>query len=348
MTQVPFPHTLDSTILSTFRSCPHKAFRQYMQHWKPGEESVHLIAGGAFAKGTEIARNLFYSGVLETPQVSYDSNGKRKVAWVVSEGVRGNREEAVMAGIAALIAAYGDYEAPASSAKSCERMVGALDYYLNVAFPLGEDGTPPLILPSGKAAIELSFAEPLPIKHPVTGDPILYTGRSDMFVQYCGGIYGLDDKTTSSLGQSWLKQWEMRSQFTGYMWAAAQNGINLDGFLVRGVSILKTKYDHLQVPTNRSKDEISRWFDQTCRDVERWIRMWQEGYYDYALDGACTEYGGCAFTTVCKSSSPESYLPVYFHKRVWDPLARKEYTVEEYEALWAPKDNIDVAYTEGS
>lgn len=51
-----FPHAIDSTMLATFRSCPQKFFRQYIQHWKPKTESVHLIAGGAFAAGIEAAR----------------------------------------------------------------------------------------------------------------------------------------------------------------------------------------------------------------------------------------------------------------------------------------------------
>ena len=35
MTKPMFPHAVDSTMLATFRSCPQKFFRQYVQHWKP-------------------------------------------------------------------------------------------------------------------------------------------------------------------------------------------------------------------------------------------------------------------------------------------------------------------------
>ena len=52
---VPFPLAVDSTMLGTFRSCPQKLYRQYLQHWKPRGESVHLVAGGAFAEGIEAA-----------------------------------------------------------------------------------------------------------------------------------------------------------------------------------------------------------------------------------------------------------------------------------------------------
>ena len=303
-----FPHTFDSTILAAYRACPQKAFRQYFEHWKPQETSVHLIAGGAFASGVEAARDTFY--VQGLPPA--DAEG---------------------AGLEALIKHYGDFECPAESPKSLDRMCGALEFYFS-AYPLGADGAEPITLANGRRGIEFSFAEPLPIAHPVTGDPILYTGRSDMIAHRAGGIYVYDEKTTSSLGASWSRQWEMRSQFTGYCWAASKQGIKTAGAIVRGVSILKTKYDTLEVPTYRTEYEVARWEAQVVRDIQSMIRKWEEGYWDYNLDGACTDYGGCVFTRVCKSDNPEIWLPMYFSKKVWDPLNRRELTVAEHEASW--------------
>lgn len=306
-----FPHTIDSTMLSAFRSCPQKMFRTYVEHWKPKSESVHLVAGGAFAKGIEVARKEFYEGHYI-----------------------GDADMAVAAGCRALMEAYGDFECPPDSAKSLDRTLGALEFYFD-QYPLGADGLEPASFSNGSKAIEFSFAEPLDIRHPVTGDPILYTGRADLIGHFAGGLYAVDEKTTSSLGQSWARQWEMRSQFTGYIWAAERAaGLKPDGVIVRGISILKTKYDTMQVITNRSGYEVNRWYDQVHRDIERMIRAWQTGYWDYALDGACTEYGGCSLTNVCKSSDPNTWLPMYFERKVWDPLARKQLTVAEWEESW--------------
>ena len=304
-----FPHTIDSTILSTFRACPQKFFRQYVQHYKPIAQSVHLVAGGAFASAIESARNAFYV------------DGRSSA-------------DAEAAGLAALIAHYGDFNCPDDSAKSVERMCGAFEFYL-AQYPLGADGANPITLPSGRRGIEFSFAEPLEVRHPVTGAPILYTGRSDMIAERYGtGVWIYDEKTTSQLGATWGRQWEMRSQFTGYSWAARKQGIKTAGTIVRGVSILKTKYDTLEVPTYRSDYEIDRWEAQVNRDILRMIRCWEEGYWDWSLDGACADYGGCSFTNVCKSSNPEEWLPAKFQQRVWDPLARRELSVAEYEASW--------------
>ena len=306
MPKHPFPMAIDSTILGTFRSCPQKAFRQYIEHWKPQSESVHLVAGGAFADGIEAARRAYYE------------QGK-------------NAEDSVAEGLQRLITKYGDFECPPESGKSLERTAGALEFYFN-SYPLGHDGATPLTFPDGRRGIEFSFAQPLPINHPVSGDPLLYTGRSDMIAEFAGGVYIYDEKTTSQLGASWSKQWEMRSQFTGYCWAAKQFGIDAAGVIIRGVSILKTKYDTQQAITYRTPYEVDRWVDQTCRDIERMIVAWKQGHWDYNLDHACAEYGGCSLVPVCKSSSPEDWLGMYFQKRVWDPLLKKEVSVEEYEA----------------
>jgi len=308
MTKPFFPIAIDSTTLGTFRSCPQKAFRTYVQHWKPAAESVHLVAGGAFAEGVEQARRAYY-----------ERNLPQDVA--VAEGLR------------ALIGKYGDFECPPDSAKSLERTCGALEFYFE-SYPLGGDGATPVSFPGGRTGIEFSFAVPLPINHPVTGEPLLYTGRSDMIADFAGGTYIYDEKTTTSLGPSWARQWEMRSQFTGYVWAARRAGIEAAGAVVRGVSILKTKYDTQQAITYRGPHEVERWYAQTVRDIIRARTMWREGYWDFALDHACAEYGGCNMIDICKSPDPETWLPMRFERRVWDPLARKELTVEEWEKSW--------------
>ena len=310
-----FPPTIDSTMLSAFRSCPQKFFRQYVEHWKAKGQSVHLVAGGAFAAGIEAARIAFYV------------NGKPAD---FSEGQ----------GLKALILHYGNFQPPEDSAKTLERMCGALEFYFH-RYPLGADGATPVTFPNGAKGIEFSFAEPLDFANPETGHPILYTGRSDMIAHRAGGIYVYDEKTTSSLGASWPKQFEMRSQFTGYCWSIQRQGLKVSGAIVRGISILKTKYDTLEVPTARTQHEIDRWEEQLYRDLARMKALWESGAWDYNLDGACTEYGGCSFVSVCKRKDPETWLPVFFEKGVWDPLAKRQLTVEEHEAKWRGASEVN-------
>jgi len=281
----------------------------YLNHWKPKAESVHLIAGGAFAAGVEAARKAYFVNHLPC-------------------------EECVQLGLKELMLKYGDFECPPESAKSMERTCGALEYYFT-QYTLGEDGMTPVVFSNGDLGIELAFAEPLQYPHPITGDPILYTGRADAVMNFAGGAYVVDEKTTTQLGASWGRQWTLRSQFTGYQWACAKRGVKAAGTVIRGVSILKTKYDTLQVLTDRHPWEIDRWEDQLYKDLRRMEKCWRDGYWDYNLDHSCNDYAGCPFRDlVCKSQDPEPWLELYFEKRVWDPLARKQLTVEEYEAQW--------------
>lgn len=310
--KVMFPHVFDSSMLASFRSCQQKGFLTYMEHWKPKFESVHLVAGAAFAKGLEVARESYYANSLSA-------------------------EDSIALGLHALIESYGDYEPIIDTAKTLDRMMGAFEFFMT-AYPLGQDGFEPAKFDSGKLGIEFSFAEPLEINHPITNQPIIYAGRCDMIGLFADGYYVEDDKTTTSLGASWSKQWELRSQFTGYAWAAKHRlGLDIQGALIRGVSILKTKYDTQQVMTYRPNWEIDRWYEQVHRDIKRLITSWEEEYFDYNLDSACGEYGGCSFNQICKSQTPQRWLPEYFDKRVWDPIGRKEVAVNDWQDFWQPK-----------
>lgn len=303
MSRPPFPEVLDSTTMAAFKSCPQKANLEYLQHWKLRDQSVHLHAGAAYATGMETARRAFYI-----------------------EGQ--SAENSVALGIGALLKAYGDFQCPSDSAKSAERTAGALEYYFS-CYRLGEDKAVPLALPGGKTGIEFNFLEPIDLTHPETGNPLLYSGRMDMMCEYEGMKLGEDDKTASQLGASWPRQWDLRSQFTGYVWGAGRAGIKLDGFLVRGVSILKTKYDTLQAITYRPQWMIDRWYEQLLRDVQRMMQSWESGYFDFNLDHACAEYGGCPFRSVCQMRDPAPLLAQQFERRRWDPVARTETLLTE-------------------
>jgi hypothetical protein len=327
MTRPPFPEVLDSSLIAAFRSCPQKGRLEYFDHWKPKSPSVHLHAGAAYAKALEVARTAYYLGDYHIPEATTSQD---KIIWRVERRDPLDARMAIECGFRAMLVSYGDFACPPDSAKSLERMCGAYEYYFT-QYPLESDKAVPVTLPSGKRGIEFSFAEPIDAIHPETGNPLLYVGRMDMICEYAGGWFGEDDKTTSQLGASWSKQWDLRSQFTGYCWGAERAGFPLQGFLVRGVSILKTKYETQQAITYRPKWMIERWYDQLLRDVARMRMMWLSGVWDYDLDHACSEYGGCPFRQVCLSAPDQQpiWLRQGFERRRWDPVTREETLLED-------------------
>lgn len=301
----PFPSVIDATLRSTFVSCPQKFYLEHLLHYKPRTPNVHLHAGSAYAKGLEVVRRAYFESGLAP-------------------------ETAAAMGMKALIEAYGDFECPDDSAKSLTRMMGALEYYLD-RYPLAEETAIPSQVSPDRKGIEFSFAEPLPIQHPETGNPIIYCGRMDAIVDFAGGRYGLDDKTTSQLGATWPRQWDLRGQFSGYCWGSAKAGVPIQGFLIRGVSVLKTKYETLQALTYRPPFIIERWYKQLLRDVSRMIQCWESGVWDYNYDDACTAYGGCLFRKACMSDNPDPWLEIDFTRRQWNPLLRTETALEKLD-----------------
>lgn len=298
----PFPEVIDSSMMSAWRSCRRKGALEYIEHWRGKDLSVHLHAGKSFAEGLEVARTAFF---LE---------GRTE-------------QESIAIGMGALLRAYGDFECPQDSAKSVTRMAGAFEYYFS-QYPMAADKAVPVSFPGGGKGIEFGFVEPIDVIHPTTGQPLLYTGRLDMICEYAGQIFGEDDKTTSQLGASWSKQWDLRSQFTAYCWGAGKSGFPLAGFLIRGISILKTKYETQQAITYRPQWMIDQWYEALCRDLEDMKAAWQEGYFRPAFDFACNEYGGCQFRKVCLSQDAGKWLAVDFERRRWDPVTRTESVIE--------------------
>lgn len=298
-----FPAVIDASMIATWKSCPELFNLIYLDDYKAKEENIHRHAGKAFAKGIEVAREEFFA--------------------------KGTESDLAMArGLEALIQAYGDFECPPDSAKSLERMAGAFEFYFD-NYPLVTGENAPIQFPSGKLGIEFSFAEPLPVSNPLTGDPLIYCGRMDAILEYAGQPFVVDEKTTSSLGPTWSRQWDLRAQFTGYAWGCRQNGISTAGTIVRGVSILKTKYDTQQAIIYHPDWQIDRWLDETCSHAEAIVAAWKNQRFLHNLGDACASFGGCAFRQYCstKPSDAGSWLETYFTRRRWNPLVREEATL---------------------
>lgn len=301
----PFPAQIDNTMRSAFRACERKFWLRFMRGFAPGLPSVHLHAGQAFAKGLEVTRLAFFQDGLPA-------------------------EDAIALGWAALIEHYGDFETPTPEhSKSAHRLGEALVSYFD-EYPLGVDPLKPAVF-HGRPAVEFTFAIPLPIMHPETGEPILYCGRFDMLGEVNGQLFVVDEKTTGSLGEHWAKRYELSAQFTGYCWAARQYGYQVVGAIIRGVGILKYEVKHAAIPLFRQDFHIDEWYAALLLDVERMIEAWRQtgkngenqwSEWQPDLADACGSFGGCEFLPVCgiHQQSREKMLEINFAVREWTPL----------------------------
>lgn len=298
MNKVHFPLVWDNTMVQAF-TCKRHGYLQYMRHWKLLEQSVHLIAGAAYASALERLRNAFFF--------------EHKSADVALE-------EAVVT----LIREYGNFEPrPDQEKKSWLSCIEALLYYVE-KFPLHSEQYKPILL-EGRNSVEFSFVVPLDVLHPESGEPILYSGRADQIVQCSntGNLFLEDDKTASQLGDSFGRQFDQSGQFSGYVYAAREYGLDIRGILIRGICFYKDRIDHQVVLTYRSENEIKQWKRATEAKIREAILCWQNEYYPENLGSLCTAYGKCPFNDFCKHQDVD-FLRTNFERREWNPHTRRE------------------------
>jgi hypothetical protein len=301
------PIYLDSTMMSTFRSCPKKFYREFVLGLRPVGLSVDLHAGGCFAAGLET----FYDG--------YYIGGK-------------STESALMLAYRRFLAEWGDFESVKDTPKSKDRVWEAIadpqEGYI-ATYPPSTDKVQPYRV-DGKPTMEFTFAVPLePIGdretgfplHPVTGEPFLYSGRFDMLGEMGNRPVVRDEKTTKSIAHNWSSQWDLRGQFSGYCWACQKHGLPVDTVVIRGIGILKTKFHQVEAIKIYDEHNIARWHEQLRRDTWRLVDMWNTEWWDYNLAESCSSYGGCAFLDLCNSKQEELWYPNYTIRR-WNPLQK--------------------------
>lgn len=314
--QLQLPEYIDSSTLSTWRSCRRKYFWSTLSSLYPMGKSVHLIAGAAIAAGMEAARKRVFS----------DPNPAGVLV-----------EDMLHSAWPSYCKEWGDYEAPEASPKTALNCFAALAEYLTEFHP-GKDTVQPMVRPDGQPAVEFTFAIPLEVTHPETGNPFIFVGRFDLL----GSINGLpavvDEKTTSALGSTWVSQWALRGQFMGYIWACQQLGYDVNTAVVRGIAILKRDFKFATVIEQFPQHLIDRWHQMLVRDLieiknayvqlkmhaeePTWLDEIATNRYPYNFADACSSYGGCAFTSLCAAKDPEPYFSNYLNYR-WDPLAKQ-------------------------
>lgn len=288
------PAHIDSTMLSTFRSCERKFYNEFVRGMRPTKKSQDLHAGGVFAHTLEHIYKRAHAGVpildvMAEAELLFHHN-------------------------------WGDFPLDPLSPKTPDRVWAALEGYVS-HYGLLSDKIQPYRL-NGEPTFEYSFAVPLDAptwpRHPVSGDPFLFVGRFDLLGEYNGLPIIRDEKTTKYGGTNWAKQWDMRGQFLGYCKACQLQGIKATTVCIRGVVIQKTQIQQLEAIRPYNQGLIDRWYEQTRLDLIRICERWAGGWWNYDFAEACSSYGGCMFIELCESDS--TGWESNFTESRWNPL----------------------------
>ena len=305
---ITFPTFVDSTLMSDIKRCHRLAYWAWLRHLTVQDISVHLHAGSAYAEGHNAFRQAYYGNDIHI-------------------------DDALMHGFHTLTKAYADYEPEEKDIQKDWKSTAAayLDYYRE--YPPATDFIQPAII-GDKVASEFSFSIPFDgqgdtpsVLHPDTGEPIIYSGRLDALMMMGRTLCVYDDKTTKALGDQWAKKWQLRGQFTGYIWAAQQHGYPAKSAIVRGAGMLKTKITWAQAIVHKNSYHIKDWLRTTAYHLEEFKRSygeWQKSGQLHAfpqdLDEGCVAYGGCEMLTLCDVPNPEPFAQTEYRHRSWNPI----------------------------
>lgn len=294
------PLVLDNTQLTYFANCETKFLFAFLHKLTSPGQSIHLHAGGRFARALESIYTDVYAGM--------------------------SRQQAMLKAQIEFFHKWGNVETPPTSGKTRDQVWYAVERYI-------EHFNPPhdYIEPSSavEKPFEYTFAVPLDEEHfgvpfPLhpSGEPFIYAGRFDMVGQQFGAMRIRDDKTASGIGPAWEKQFTLRSQFIGYVAAMQALGFSVDTVEVRGVAILKTDVKlgaGCTVVKTYTDSQVQDWIATTAKRLRLLIETYESWDWTKDLGDACSSYSGCEFIDLCRTADPEPWFSTYT-KRDWNPL----------------------------
>lgn len=292
----------DSTSLGALKSCPRKYELMMVQQWRPKKMAGALHFGILFHTamelyeearanmGEEWALKYCLRNVMDAAGEHTDDGFK---PWTTDDNKRN----------------------PYTLARA---IVWYFDNY-------ADDPAETIMLDNGLPAVELSFKIPLAMEAP-TGEQYIICGHIDRMARYAGNAWVVDYKTTTStLGESYYRQFAPHNQFCLYTVAA--NTVYqsvVSGVMVDAIQLAVGFARFGRHMVMFTKGQLDEWFANTLR----YIKLAE----DYALEErwpmneeSCHHWGGCRFREVCSKdpTSRQNFLEADFHREPWDPMQNR-------------------------
>lgn len=281
----------DSTSIGYLKECPRKYYYTMIENWRGKGQSVHLEFGGLYHKALE----------------NYDK--MRAHGLDHEQSLEAVTEDTLRASFA------WDFD---HNTKTRFGLLRSIIWYLD---KFQEDAAKTVILANGEPAVELSFRFELDFGS--FGQPYLLCGHLDRLVEFGGGYYVMDRKTTgSTLGGYYFDGYNPDNQMSLY---------SIAGRLVYNTPVRGVIIDAAQIAVGftrfdrgfsyRTEAQLNEWL----RDLGFWLeqaKRFVEADYWPMNDKSCHNYGGCPFRKVCSKdpSVRQSFLESDFDRRAWNPL----------------------------
>lgn len=296
----------DSTSLSWFKECPRKYYYNMIMGYRPKGDSVHLIFGQWYHSCLEQYDKLRSSGLDHEEALLGALELALNITW---DREKQNPDGSIGGPIT--------FDHPN---KTRETLIRSVIWYVE---HFKDDAAKTVQLANGKPAVELSFKMQLDWAPPGSNQPYILCGHIDRLVEFLGGNYVMDRKTTTTtIGSSYFDNYDPDNQMSLYtvvarvIYSTPVKGVIIDGAQIAvGFSRFSRGFTYrTDAKTDEWLNDLRYWFEQAreCAVNDNWPMN----------DKSCHNYGGCAFRKVC-SKSPE----------VRDIFLRNDFTVKEWNPL---------------
>lgn len=302
----------DSTSIGLLMACPYKYKLTIIEGWRKRDESVHLRFGGHFASAMEVFAAAKVAGATHDEALDVTVAAVLEMTWDRPLDAEGKKIMEVGNG--------EPWNPDNSPKKNRDTLLRTVIWYFE---EYKDDPAKTMILPSGKAATEVTFKLESGIKSNYDQSEYLLTGHLDKGVVYGDDPFVMDQKTTGgSLGPYYFSQFDLSNQMSQYTFAGRIVwNVPLRGVIIDAAALLVGSTAFGRSITMRSEGQLQEWHS----NVGNWLTLAEafadSGNYPMNLE-SCGNYGGCVFKNIC-SKDPrvrEKFLETDFERRWWNPL----------------------------
>jgi hypothetical protein len=291
----------DATSVTLAQECARKYYYRMLLNLQPTHNSVHLIFGGIYATALEH----FYLYRAEGDSIEHALHR------VVREALEASWDSTTGAPVP-----FDDTN------KTRFTLIRSIVWYVDQFGDESESHITTYHLQSGRPAVELSFTLEF-------ADGILYCGHLDRVIEYAGGLYWMDQKTTkTTITPRYFQQFKPHNQFMGYTWAGqAILHSPIKGGIVDAaqVAVGFTRFERQPITFNR--EQLDEWHTNTLHTILHMQSLTEQNRFPMNLS-ACGNYGGCPYRLLCERSPSvrDRFIEGNFvHGEPWEPLkARNE------------------------
>lgn len=294
----------DSTSISLAETCLRKYKFKMIDGWQPYERSVHLEFGGLYATALEHYFKHLADGMSVDEALCAIVHEALVSSWNFDVDAEGNRS-----GGAPMTFDH--------NTKTRENLIRTIVWYFE---EFEGNLMTTYMLSNGRPAVEHSFKLPV-------DNGLIFSGHLDRLVNYSGGVYVMDQKTTGgAITQYFFDGFSPDIQMSMYTFAGkAIFDIPVKGVVIDAAQIMVGFTRFARGFAFRTPSQLDEWYDNSMYTIEVAQAATKANHFPMNR-ASCGNYGGCEFRKICSRSPDvrEQFLKADFKLAPrWDPATER-------------------------